>query len=149
MSKKYKWEHPSDWLRAKVLNPSPAEGDVGWTEQEIESAFLALASTLDSDQIQDVFQREMDADGYFIPLELELDDTELHTWLERDRAHVELRNKHTDDTILEFWEVSEAVEDGFLSAPRLVDREGHPKWHEEMFELAKERGMLSKEENKE
>ena len=41
---------------------------------------------------------------------------ELNTWFERDRAHVELRDADTQETILEFWDdaVSEAIEDGFL-----------------------------------
>lgn len=48
---------------------------------------------------------------------------ELHTWFERDRAHVELRDTTTNKTIVEWWdeEVFEAIEDGFLD-PR--DLEG-------------------------
>jgi len=41
---------------------------------------------------------------------------ELHTWFERDRAHVSLRDAETNQTIIEWWdeEVCEAIEDGFL-----------------------------------
>lgn len=41
---------------------------------------------------------------------------ELHTWFERDRAHVELRDAETQKTIIEWWdeEVFEAIDDGFL-----------------------------------
>ncbi|MBX6334672.1 hypothetical protein IRY61_05040 [Candidatus Saccharibacteria bacterium] len=41
---------------------------------------------------------------------------ELHTWFERNRAHVELRDATTNETIIEWWdeEVFEAIEDGFL-----------------------------------
>jgi len=41
---------------------------------------------------------------------------ELHTWFERDRAHVELRDAETNKTIIEWWDegVFEAIEDGFL-----------------------------------
>ena len=48
--------------------------------------------------------------------ELRIGDTELLTWFERDRAHVELRNKLDDSTIVEWWDedLSEAVEDGSL-----------------------------------
>ena len=48
---------------------------------------------------------------------------ELHAWIERDRAHVELRDATTNETILEWWddEVYQAIEDGFLD-PR--DLEG-------------------------
>ena len=40
----------------------------------------------------------------------------LYTWFERDRAHVEIRDEETDQTIIEFWDeaVFEAIEDGFL-----------------------------------
>jgi len=74
-----------------------------------------------------------------------IDDTELHTWFERDRAHVELRNRNTDRTIIEFWddEVYEAAEDGFITLPpfpRLLDEE---QLHVEVYNLAHERGMLS------
>lgn len=61
--------------------------------------------------------------------------TEIHTWFERDRAHVELRSKLTDQTIVEWWDeaVNQAVEDGFLN----------PKdWHTSAYEYAKGRGML-------
>src|SRR6266403_3850826 len=46
-----------------------------------------------------------------------IDSTELHTWFERDRAHVELRSKLDDNTIVEWWDesVGEAIEDGFLN----------------------------------
>lgn len=56
-----------------------------------------------------------DEEGRFV--ERTIDDTELHTWSERDRAHVELRWKDTGATIVEWWdqEVEEAVTDGFLN----------------------------------
>lgn len=42
---------------------------------------------------------------------------EIHTWFERDRAHVELRHVETQETVVEWRDegVAEAVEDGFLS----------------------------------
>lgn len=45
------------------------------------------------------------------------ENLELHTWFERDRAHVELRDRVTDETIVEWWddEVAQMVEDGFLN----------------------------------
>ena len=48
---------------------------------------------------------------------LRIDETELLTWFERDRAHVELRNKLDDSTIVEWWDenVADAIEDGFLN----------------------------------
>ena len=63
---------------------------------------------------------------------LEIEDTELHTWFERDRASVELTDKESQETLLEFWdeEVYEAIEDGFLD-PR--------NYHKSMFQLWQER----------
>ena len=48
--------------------------------------------------------------------QLSISDTELLVWFERDRAHVELRNKLDDSTVVEWWDgdVSEAIEDGSL-----------------------------------
>ncbi|HVB56467.1 MAG TPA: hypothetical protein VNE63_08560 [Candidatus Acidoferrales bacterium] len=64
-----------------------------------------------------------------------IEQTELETWFERDRAHVELRNAQTDATILEFWDedVAELVEDGFLN-PR--------DWHQSMYDYAAYLGVL-------
>jgi hypothetical protein len=47
---------------------------------------------------------------------LTMEQTYLETWFERDRAHVELRERDTDRTIIEWWDedVYEAIEDGFL-----------------------------------
>ena len=45
-----------------------------------------------------------------------LEDLELHTWFERDRALVELRDKKTDETVFEVWDddCRGLIEDGFL-----------------------------------
>lgn len=66
---------------------------------------------------------------------LAMSETELHTWFERDRAHVELRNIDTQKTIVEWRDeaVEEAVVDGFLD-PR--------KLHESAYEYADQCGML-------
>ena len=47
-------------------------------------------------------------------------NTILNTWFERDRSHVELRDKF-DNTIVEWWDdaVQEAIDDGFLKASDL------------------------------
>lgn len=66
---------------------------------------------------------------------INIDSTELHTWFERDRAHVELRSKLDDKTIIEWWDesVAEAIEDGFLN----------PKdYHSSAYEYAKSVSML-------
>jgi len=52
---------------------------------------------------------------------IKFEDTELHTWDERDRAWIELRDKKTDETLIEWWdeEVGEVFEDGELDARNL------------------------------
>lgn len=69
----------------------------------------------------------------FRPVRFE--ETEVRTWFERDRAHVELRDSLTDQTIVEFWDgaVSEAIEDGFLN-PR--------DYHQSAFDYAQSLGLL-------
>jgi hypothetical protein len=43
-------------------------------------------------------------------------NTTIHTWFERDRSHVELRDEG-ENTLAEWWDeaVREAVEEGFLN----------------------------------
>ena len=44
------------------------------------------------------------------------EDTEAKTWFERDRAHVDLQDRETGRTLIEFWDedVEQLLEDGFL-----------------------------------
>ena len=46
-----------------------------------------------------------------------VENTTLHTWFERARTHVELRDAESGETIVEWWDedVSQAIEDGFLT----------------------------------
>ena len=70
-----------------------------------------------------------------------IEDTELHTWFERDRAHVELRNKETDETVIEFWDddVGGLVMDGFLDPF---------SWKESLWDYAKDLGIITETKNK-
>lgn len=68
--------------------------------------------------------------------QIPFEETQLYTWFERDRAHVELRHERTEETIVEWWDeaVGEAIEDGFLpSSPSQM--------HEAAYDYADERGM--------
>jgi hypothetical protein len=77
---------------------------------------------------------------------LHVDSTELHTWFERDRAHVELRSKLDEKTIVEWWDdaVSEAIEDGFLPSNAFIMGRLHNEnvLHAAVYEYAKDHGML-------
>ena len=59
--KKYKWGSPYEWLEDKVQS---------WDVCELRTALLTLAMQTDGDEIQGLFQGDMEDDGYF--------DTEKH-----------------------------------------------------------------------
>lgn len=66
--------------------------------------------------------------------------TEVNTWFERDRQHVDLRWKRNGESIFDLWDeaVSEAVEDGFLN----------PKdWHGSAVEYANDMGAFDRKKN--
>ncbi|MNC99146.1 hypothetical protein D3C83_173230 [compost metagenome] len=57
----YKWKSAAEWLDEKIDNLR----DGKFAEQDIAAIARALASKLDGDSIQDLFQDEMDEDGFF------------------------------------------------------------------------------------
>ena len=52
----HKWRHPLEWLYWKIASSG---------EDWLKEALKALATVTDGDTIQDVFESEMDEDGYF------------------------------------------------------------------------------------
>jgi hypothetical protein len=52
----YKWNDPYDWLADTARN---------WPKDVLYSALCLLAVKSDSDTIQDLFQKQMDEEGYF------------------------------------------------------------------------------------
>lgn len=54
----YKWENPYEWLEHKQEE---------WSKEETAQALLSLALHTDSDTLQDLFQSDMEEDGYFLP----------------------------------------------------------------------------------
>ena len=52
----YRWANPYGWLDQKSGR---------WSKDRLRSELLALAVKQDSDTLQDEYQTEMDADGYF------------------------------------------------------------------------------------
>lgn len=63
MKNEYRWSHPSDWLAEKING-----FEAGTEFAKLREFALAMAGTLDGDQIQDLFQSDMDGDGYFLNL---------------------------------------------------------------------------------
>ena len=54
----YRWNNPHEWLQWKVANENKQ-----WSME----ALVCIMSKLDPDDIQEIFQEEMDQDGYFKP----------------------------------------------------------------------------------
>ncbi len=52
----YKWDSPLEWLVDKAR---------GWDQTKLYNELANLARLLDSDQLQDEYQADMDQDGYF------------------------------------------------------------------------------------
>jgi hypothetical protein len=60
----YRWENPHEWLLDRIARAAK-EGDTAWLLVSIR----ATATELDADTVQDLFQTEMNEDGYFEPVE--------------------------------------------------------------------------------
>ena len=58
----YKWQNPLEWLKWRMTNDP-------FQDRQLGTILLDLASLLDSDQLQDHFELQMEQDGYFEPLQ--------------------------------------------------------------------------------
>ena len=56
---RYRWSHPYAWLET-------ASAD--WDRDRLLHELRRLALQHDSDTLQDIYQKDMDGDGYFEPL---------------------------------------------------------------------------------
>ena len=66
MEKIYKWENPSEWLEDFLQSGAASP----W------SVINTLLTMISEDDIQDLFQSEMEADGYFEVEEEDQNDSE-------------------------------------------------------------------------
>lgn len=66
---------------------------------------------------------------------IDFEDTKVATWFERDRAHVDLQDNESEETIHEWWDddVYEAMDDGFLDSKDL---------HQSAYDYAQSIGTL-------
>jgi hypothetical protein len=60
MAQTYRWGHPSEWLNWKLTELAQAD-----KLDEILGIARELATAIDGDTIQDLFQSDMYDDGYF------------------------------------------------------------------------------------
>ena len=56
---RYRWSHPYAWLEHASVN---------WDRDRLLRDLRRLALQCDSDTLQDLFQEDMNSDGYFEPL---------------------------------------------------------------------------------
>ena len=119
-----------DYLRERERNRVRSAS--GRTERALNTALARVAER------RDARPRQRRARA------LRFEDTELETWFERDRAHVELRDKHTGQTIVEWWDddVQQAIEDGYLPH-RWTDAEAH----QAAFDYAESIGLIAEARN--
>lgn len=57
---KYRWPNPHEWLEAACSS---------WDKDRLLLEVRSLAIKHDSDTLQDLYQSEMENDGYFEPLD--------------------------------------------------------------------------------
>lgn len=57
----YRWSHPHAWL---------VDASRYWDQDKLRSELLTLAIRHDSDTLQDLYQSDMEKDGYFEPIAL-------------------------------------------------------------------------------
>ena len=58
--KKYKWNSAHEWLLDAMEK---------WDINQLKCEFREIMMKMDSDEIQDIYQSDMDADGYFDEIE--------------------------------------------------------------------------------
>ena len=63
-SERYRWASPAEWLSEKI------QGFEVLDFHRLKELALAMLSDLDSDQLQDLFQDDMEEDGYFQDLDI-------------------------------------------------------------------------------
>ncbi len=76
----YKWSSPQSWLDDRIQALAEKRDVNGLVE-----VINALIFHVDADQIQDIFQSEMDSDGYFKPDDEEAEQAfrdRIQSWLE-------------------------------------------------------------------
>jgi hypothetical protein len=60
----YRWDNPYDWLIARASS-AMSSLDITWLDMSLRR----LAYQTDFDTLQEIFEAEMNADGYFDPIE--------------------------------------------------------------------------------
>lgn len=115
-NKEYKWSHPTEWLDTLIQTRIAANDHDG-----VQELLLVIVNSgkLDGDDIQDLFQSEMDEDGYFTP-----DPAPIIAAMGRKQivellegVSIECRDDETTEELREALKVN--VEDGTIPADAL------------------------------
>lgn len=56
----YKYKNAHEWLQSKAQS---------WSAEQLRCELMTVALKLDCDQLQDIYQSNMIADGYFVDLD--------------------------------------------------------------------------------
>lgn len=115
---RYKWDSPQEWLR-ETREREIAEAEKDGTHSALQNMIANLMADLnnivpmlDADDVQDIYQDEMDQAGYFRDLD-KIYQLELEQCVRILENHsIEYRD---DDTPIELWQAIESnVEDGTI-----------------------------------
>ena len=74
---RYRWDSPYEWL---------SESAKAWDAAQLYRELMNLARILDSDQLQDEYQDDMDRDGFFVDLDAKPEPDENEDEEETDEA---------------------------------------------------------------
>jgi len=88
----YKWDSPAEWLDKKIQKLSDS-GDVTGLCQILRD----ILPNIDNDIIQNIYQEEMDEDGYFEDLDKkDVFRDRLHQWIENETNFFHLSSQPYD-----------------------------------------------------
>lgn len=120
-------------------NPRSSGGFAGWNKLDYDLYKKGLLDVVDIKGGKKIFKISVAGRKAVKELgvveQIDPSDTEIETWFERDRAHVELFVTETEKSIVDWWdeEVEQAVQDGFLD----------PKdWHGSAIKYAQEMDLM-------
>ena len=94
-SERYRWASPAEWLSEKI------QGFEVLDFHRLKELALAMLSDLDSDQLQDLFQDDMEEDGYFQDLDIAANLTREQCVELLEGISIECRDEESVETLRE------------------------------------------------
>lgn len=128
---RYRWASAPEWLSWKVNS----HNDDAWDTDAVYEALALIIPRLDADTIQDLFQDNMDKDGFFVDLE----DKERHivkAWTTLD-ANGDYEDVYTDFEVAKQHHHPNQLHEGFTTT---TDWEDGESFYPTMEEIAGDLG---------